>query len=436
MFAREEPSLIEQQQEEMGRIKPNKEKQKKQDEKKYKKKHDLATPKPLEPRQKCGQNLNASNRRDTGSKAKGISINDPPPQLEQPTHEEFDSDTPTEQSDEEVNEEKSGGKEIDEEEIGGEDESEKQVDEEIREVQEQVQGGDVQEQGKKKDVPKKKKGDHMPDPEKMFLRGPKDPVYGSPGDGGQMLWGYNDSWAVVDHKDVVRLMKPETSVSMMRQWLLEGIESTVGEVPEVVDLFNSMGLIPAIENLDLGYDRPLCSAFAERYYGETDTLHLPFGELTITPHYAKFITGLSIEGKAVKSKWYAQELEWDNIYALTKYVFQWDEERTKSEMLVGNLKQRIFHLSKLRDNFMGTKKLRAEGKEVAQERIISTANAYVLYVLGAVIFPEVSGARMSANFIQMLQPFNKIHEYSWGTSILAHSLNELRKASRAKRNQM
>ncbi|XP_026433809.1 protein MAINTENANCE OF MERISTEMS-like [Papaver somniferum] len=161
-----------------------------------------------------------------------------------------------------------------------------------------------------------------------------------------------------------------------------------------------MGLVPAVDNLDrLGYDRPLCSAFAERYYGETDTLNLPFEEMTITPNDAKFITGLSIEGKSVKHKGYAQELAWDKIYAWTKEVFQWYEEKTKKEMLVGKSKQRIFHLSKLRENFMGTKNLRAQGKE-------------------------------------LLQPFDKMHEYSWGTAMLAHSLKELRKASRASRNQL
>ncbi|XP_026384028.1 suppressor protein SRP40-like [Papaver somniferum] len=93
--------------------KPNKDNQQKQAEKKYKKRHDLATPKPLEPRRQGGQNLNASHRRAAGSKAKGISINDPPPPAEQPTHEESDSDIPTEQEggEEEMNvEEESRGK--------------------------------------------------------------------------------------------------------------------------------------------------------------------------------------------------------------------------------------------------------------------------------------------------------------------------------------
>ncbi|XP_026433312.1 protein MAINTENANCE OF MERISTEMS-like [Papaver somniferum] len=131
--------------------------------------------------------------------------------------------------------------------------------------------------------------------------------------------------------------------------------------------------------------------------------------MTITPNGAKFITGISIDGKSVKQEVYAQELERDKIYAFTKNVFQWDEEMTKSQML---------------------------GKEVTKECIFATDNAYVLYILGSVIFPDFSGARVSANFIHLLQPFDKIHEFSWGTAILAHSLNGLRKASRTERNQI
>ncbi|XP_026383973.1 uncharacterized protein LOC113279494 [Papaver somniferum] len=354
-----EPSLIAHE-DEMGRIMPNKGKQQIQVEKKYKKKNDF--------------------------------------------EDEGDGQESEDEGDGEVGEVR---KQV----LGGH--AQEQV--QGGEVQQQVQGGDVQEQGKtdgKKDSPKKKKGDHMPDLEKMFPRGFNDHVLGLPGDGGQ---------------DVVHRMKPGMSGTMMKSWPLQAIESNIGEVEEVIDLIQSTGLLPAVDNSDLRYYKPLCSAFAKRYYGETDTFHLSFGEMTMTPNDAKFITGLSIDGKSVKHKGYAQELEWDKIYAFTKELFQWDEEMTKSQMLVGKYKRRIFHLSKLRALFSGTKKLHAEGKQVTKERIFATSNAYVLYVLGSVIFPDVSGARVNANFIQFLQPFDKIHEYSWGTAILAHSLNELRK---------
>ncbi|XP_026417358.1 uncharacterized protein LOC113312837 [Papaver somniferum] len=432
---------------------PNKGKQQRQAEKKYKRKNDLDSPRSLRPRREGGQNLNAYHRRGSGSKAKAIHINDPPLQAEQPAQEESDSDTPTEEGggDREVDEEERNdgqeSEEGDEEESGDEDngkesedegdgeESEDEGDREIGEVEEQFQGGEVQQQVQggevqqqvqgedAQDGKKKEKGDHMPDPEKMFPRVPNDPVKGLPGDGGR------------DHKDFVHRMNPGTSGTMMKSCPLQAIESTIGEGEEVIDLIQSTGLLHAVENLDLGYDKPLCSAFAERYYGETNTFHLLFGEMTMTPNDAKFITGLSIDGKAVKHKEYVQELDWDNIYA-TKEVFQWDEEMTKLQMLVGKAKRRIFHLSKLRALFSGTKKLRAEGKEVTKERIFATANVYVLYVLGSVIFPDVSGALVNAKFIQLLQTFEKILKYSWGTAILAHSLNELRKASRAKRNQI
>ncbi|XP_026433573.1 high mobility group nucleosome-binding domain-containing protein 5-like [Papaver somniferum] len=168
------------QEEEMGGIR-----QKNQVEKKYKRKYDLATPKPLGPRQKDGKILNAShgNPRGTGCKAKGIIIDDPPPQAEQPTHEESDPETSNEQEgdDREIEEEKGDEK------GGGKEEIREVVQE--QEVQQEDQGGDAKEKGKNKEGPKKKKGDHMPDPLKMFDLDPGDPSLGIPGDGGK------------DHKD-------------------------------------------------------------------------------------------------------------------------------------------------------------------------------------------------------------------------------------------
>ncbi|XP_026395765.1 ribosome-binding protein 1-like [Papaver somniferum] len=128
--ARDEPSLIVQQEEEMGRIRPKKDKQQRQAEKKYKRKNDLDSPQSLRPRREGVQKLNASHRRGSWSKANAIHINDPPPQAEQPAQEEYDSDTPTEEGgdnrevsekengEEEVNEDQSGGKEGDGEESG------------------------------------------------------------------------------------------------------------------------------------------------------------------------------------------------------------------------------------------------------------------------------------------------------------------------------
>ncbi|XP_026383315.1 uncharacterized protein DDB_G0286299-like [Papaver somniferum] len=157
------------QDEEIGRIR-----QKNQAEKKYKKKHDHATLKLLEPHRKGGQNLNASHRREGG-----------------------DEESDDSESDDEEEGEDESEKEA----------SDKEVDEEIREVvqeqevKQQDQVGDAQEKGKKKDGPKKKKGDHMPDPLKMFSRDPDDPPLGIPGDRGKVLWGYKGSWASDCHEE-------------------------------------------------------------------------------------------------------------------------------------------------------------------------------------------------------------------------------------------
>ena len=46
-------------------------------------------------------------------------------------------------------------------------------------------------------------------------------------------------------------------------------------------------------------DPALVEAFVERWYPETNTFHLPWGEMTITLHDVALLTGLNIDGDSV-----------------------------------------------------------------------------------------------------------------------------------------
>ena len=43
-------------------------------------------------------------------------------------------------------------------------------------------------------------------------------------------------------------------------------------------------------------DHALISAFVERWHPETNTFHMPWGEMTITLHDVRRLVGLSIDG--------------------------------------------------------------------------------------------------------------------------------------------
>lgn len=56
----------------------------------------------------------------------------------------------------------------------------------------------------------------------------------------------------------------------------------------------------ALELAHKDFDIVAVSAFLERHYPERYTMHLPFGEMAITPDDFMRITGLQVEGKCLQ----------------------------------------------------------------------------------------------------------------------------------------
>ncbi|MCL7032290.1 hypothetical protein MKW94_007827 [Papaver nudicaule] len=63
-------------------------------------------------------------------------------------------------------------------------------------------------------------------------------------------------------------------------------------------------------------DKVLVNAFQERFYPETNTFHLPFGEMTITINDVYQILGLPVEGKAVGRDLDEKSFTWDKVSAV------------------------------------------------------------------------------------------------------------------------
>ncbi|RZC88632.1 hypothetical protein C5167_016493 [Papaver somniferum] len=181
---------------------------------------------------------------------------------------------------------------------------------------------------------------------------PASTTLGLPTDGGKLLFGYKDSWA-----------------------------------KEIYETENSL----------LEHDRVAISVFVERMYPETDTFHMSFGEMTITPDDVVQILNLPDQGTSVKLN-YTKQLSWAQLYALTKKCLGTLEKEQKGTL--------------------------------TDEQVDHAATAYLLCILGCVIFPNTSGNRIDANLLQLLDPLHEVGDYSWGTTCLAFLMEELRKASR------
>ncbi|XP_026421713.1 uncharacterized protein LOC113317798 [Papaver somniferum] len=154
-------------------------------------------------------------------------------------------------------------------------------------------GSTSTETGKKKRVITKPANSHMPPPHLMVTPKKGELSKGTPGDSGNVLFGYKDSWActihnIIDHKHDARLMRRQASCSVTKTWNLED------EYEEVKVIVKNSGLWPAVESSNIEHDRVTVFAFCERFYGETDTMLFPFGEMAITPDDAHQILGLEV----------------------------------------------------------------------------------------------------------------------------------------------
>ncbi|RZC81498.1 hypothetical protein C5167_044066 [Papaver somniferum] len=68
------------------------------------------------------------------------------------------------------------------------------------------------------------------------------------------------------------------------------------ECEEVQQIAKDSGLYPLVENY-VKPDSLTVNCFVERYHGEIDTMHFPFGEMAFIPEDAQNILGLSVIGK-------------------------------------------------------------------------------------------------------------------------------------------
>ncbi|XP_026453548.1 uncharacterized protein LOC113354424 [Papaver somniferum] len=183
---------------------------------------------------------------------------------------------------------------------------------------------------------------------------PEGVILGMPEDGGQFLFGYKDSWAkeiykTEYHSDAVRLLKPTAAPTKMLDWPLKD------ECERFKTIIANSGLADAAENSMLEHDRVAISTFVERLYPETDTFHMPFGEMTITPVYVVQIVRLPVHGKGVRAE-FTKQLEWTKLYDLTKKCLGWDEETFTTEFKrCMKYRTRQFNIITLMDMFKGTK---------------------------------------------------------------------------------
>ncbi|XP_021715739.1 protein MAIN-LIKE 2-like [Chenopodium quinoa] len=161
---------------------------------------------------------------------------------------------------------------------------------------------------------------------------------------------------------------------------------------------------------------PLISAFVERWQPDTNTFHMPFGEIMILLHDVYNILWLRVEGNMVTTTLSTNVLR--EACSITMDMTPDDLSEICGTKTIwqgsGVLSDKIF-----------------ESTLEVEREFSDQLTGYLWLVLGGTLFVDKTGNRTHPSFLHELCYMDvPINEYAWGTAALAYFYRQLGTASR------
>ena len=160
-------------------------------------------------------------------------------------------------------------------------------------------------------------------------------------------------------------------------------------------------------------DETLIGAFVERWQPETNSFHMPWGEMTITLHDVWMILGLQIQGQDMgpPKKWHEQLSRNDFKKALM------EEADEFFELEDGAIVASNVHAADFRTHCQDL----ADKKQAA---------GFLLYLVGSCLFRDKSQHRLPVYYTPFVTDPSSATNYAWGTGVLAHVYRSLGECTR------
>ncbi|KAI4330926.1 hypothetical protein MLD38_029163 [Melastoma candidum] len=164
-------------------------------------------------------------------------------------------------------------------------------------------------------------------------------------------------------------------------------------------------------------DNALITSLVERWRLETHTFHMANGKTTITMQDVAIQQGLPVEGDAVVG--YTSM----DFHAVCEHLLR--EAPPRGAMKAGMMK-----MSWLSSRF---DVLHPEASKVL---VRMHTRAYILQLIGAMIFPDKSNNLVHLMWLPLLEDFERAGTYSWGSACLAWLYRQLCRASQKNASQV
>jgi len=145
----------------------------------------------------------------------------------------------------------------------------------------------------------------------------------------------------------------------------------------------------------------LSTTLHERWRSETHTFHFPHGETTVTLEDVAVLLGLPIDGDVVTGPTTV-----DDIFA------------TFHEHLGVIPPPTVIKGNSIRVSWLNTT-FQQLPPNANNEVIAQYARAYILTLIGSILMPDTSAARVHVMYLLRLADLDVVRNYSWGSAVLA-----------------
>ncbi|KAI5005038.1 hypothetical protein ZWY2020_032281 [Hordeum vulgare] len=162
-------------------------------------------------------------------------------------------------------------------------------------------------------------------------------------------------------------------------------------------------------------DRALVSALVDRWRPETHTFHMPCGEITITLQDVAMILGLPISGHAVI------------VNKTESYIELY--QRYLGKAPPSDKSRPGLRVAWVRAEFNKCP------EDADEETVKQHARAYILSLVGGLLFPDASGDRYTVYPFPLIADLENIGSYSWGSATLAYLYRAMCDACRRQSDQ-
>ena len=191
--------------------------------------------------------------------------------------------------------------------------------------------------------------------------------------------------------------------------------------PSVLPFVVSSGLSPLCNIL---YEYPntgLILGFVERWHPETNTFHLPIGEMTISLYDVWSLLHLPIIGEFCST----ENLEYEDSLEIMMTLLGVDRAMTSNELNQSRGGQ--VRLSWLRNLYRSC---------CDNELWEFVARAYLLHLVGSTIFANKSATYVRTHYLELFRDLPTCRRYAWGVAALVYLYEQLGDASFANTKQL